>query len=290
MNLDVSAENLKHGDKINNIIVPEYMRRRISTGIKFVDDVLGGQGGAVPSTVILLTGTPGAGKTTLSLQIASAISDMSNSIALFNTREESPYQVALTSERLNLKEFYIGQDELVPEFSSLEENGLNSNTIKHWCAKNKDGSQKHLSIIEHSKFLMDQNPGKDFFLICDSLQTINDGKYGPGDVNQAGQLRVVEQLTSFAKKGYKGVYPVIILIGQVTKDGKFAGKQTVKHAVDGHMHIMIDEDKKSDTFGRRLLEMEKNRFGCSGKKIILDMGSKGLEYGGEYSWMTQEAA
>lgn len=275
MKLNIGSDTLQHGDKVESVVVPEHMRKRISLGIKWVDDLYGGLG-TIPSTVTLFTGSPGAGKTTLAQMIAGAISQRSDAVALYNSREESPFQVRMTTERLGVEGFYLGQDELVPSHSELEGYNIHPNVIKNW--------RGHGSIIDHAKLIMDKNPGKDFFLIGDSIQTFNSGKYGPNDDNAAGQMRVIEQLTNFCKKGHNGIFPIVIIIGQITKDGRFAGKQGVKHAIDSHMHLYIDEDKKSETFGRRLIEMQKNRFGFCGKKIILDMGSKGLEYGGEYSW------
>ena len=64
--------------------------------------------------------------------------------------------------------------------------------------------------------------------------------------------------------------------GQVTKSGDFAGKQQVKHTVDVHCHLFIDEAKNSETYGERLFEIQKNRFGCSGKRYILGMEKRGL--------------
>jgi DNA repair protein RadA/Sms len=273
MKLNVTLKDLPQGATIDSIEVPAHMRRRISFGVDWVDELFASAtgNGAVPSTAILFTGTPGAGKTTLSLQLANAISQREDAIVLFNTREESLFQTKMQSERMNLNSrFYVGQDELVGPISNLENPHL-------WKGQAS-------SIVDHAKFLMDENPGKDFFLMADSLQTFNDGKYGPGNIIPASQVRVVEQLTDFCKQGYNGVYPILVLVGQVTKSGEFAGKNTVKHAVDAHMHLYIDDDKKSDFYGQRILGTSKNRFGSSGKQMILGMGGEGLFKMGEISY------
>lgn len=67
---------------------------RILTGIREVDQVLGG--GLVPGSLILLSGDPGIGKSTLTLQI------ISNVGGLYVTGEESAEQVKLRAERLKL--------------------------------------------------------------------------------------------------------------------------------------------------------------------------------------------
>ena len=69
---------------------------RLSTGIKDVDDVLGG--GIVAGSVNLLAGQPGIGKSTLLLQIAYNISAKHK--VLYVSGEESARQVALRAERL----------------------------------------------------------------------------------------------------------------------------------------------------------------------------------------------
>ena len=70
----------------------------------------------------------------------------------------------------------------------------------------------------------------------------------------------------------------------MTKGGDFAGKNTVKHAVDAHMHLFIEDDKKSDFYGQRILHTTKNRFGSTGKQMILSMAGEGLFKMGEFSY------
>lgn len=69
--------------------------KRFSTGIKELDQVLGG--GLVPGSVVLLSGDPGIGKSTLTLQILSSLG------GLYVTGEESSEQVKLRAERLGVK-------------------------------------------------------------------------------------------------------------------------------------------------------------------------------------------
>lgn len=250
MHLNIEVDGLARGTNILDIEVPDHMRRRVFTGVDWIDDALGEQG-IVPSQAILFTGTPGAGKTTTMLQLADTLSSKGHGV-LFNTREESVYQVKMTTERLRLKKgFTVGQDEMTSD------------------------------TIAHAKMIIKKNPGKDFFLLVDSLQTQNDGKYGVGNTNGQTPVRVTENLVEFCKKGYEGVYPILFCIGQVTKSGEFAGKNVIKHAVDTHLHLFIDEEKKSDTYGERLLECQKNRFGYAGRRMILGIGETGVYKKGE---------
>ena len=248
MQIEVGIQNFKRGTNINSIKVPDALRVRVKTGINFVDCSLGGEGFAA-STVMMLTGSPGAGKTTLLMQMADAITAEGN-IALYNSGEESLYQVKMVSERLDLKNgFYAGQDTMVDK------------------------------LLAHADVLAKKHPGKKVFILQDSLQTLDDGKWAAGP-NSATTVRCVQALVNWAKKTFN----MVIFIGQVTKDGnKFAGKNTILHAVDVRGHISIDTDEKSDTCGFRLFEISKNRYGSAGIGYALKMGKKGLSEAGSYT-------
>lgn len=247
MNLSVGIKNLKVGTTILDIQVPETLRNRKKVGISWFDDALGGEG-FVPSSVMMLTGTPGAGKTTMLLQLADAITKAGH-VCLYNTGEESLYQVKMVTERLGLRNgFFVGQDVLVTD------------------------------LLAHADELRKQNPGKQVFILQDSLQTLDDGKYG-GATNSMTTVRCVEALTDWAKE----THGIVVFIGQVTKGGDFAGKQTILHAIDVRGRIFIDDQKKSETYGERIFEVSKNRFGCSGRAYVLGMSKTGLYEKGSLS-------
>jgi len=246
MNLNVGIKGLKKGTNILDIEVPKALRDRKKVGISWFDDALGGEG-FVPSQVMMLTGTPGAGKTTLLLQLADAITKAGH-ICLYNTGEESLYQVKMVTERLGLRSgFVVGQDTLVTD------------------------------LLAHADSLRKANPGKQVFILQDSLQTLDDGKWKDG-TNSMTTVRATEMLTDWAKS----TYGVVIFIGQVTKSGDFAGKQTILHAVDVRGQLYIDEEKKSETYGERIFEVTKNRFGCSGRAYVLGIGKTGLYEKGSF--------
>ena len=248
MNLKVGLNAWKRNTNILELDVPPELERSIKTGIKWFDGAMG-EDGITPSTSMLLTGTPGAGKTTLALQLADAITGAGN-ICLFNTGEESLLQIRKVAKRLAMKHgFVAGQDTLVS------------------------------NIITHADTLRKNNPSKQIFIILDSLQTLDDGKYKDGSTNSMTQLRAIEMITSWCKENFG----VAITIGQVTKSGEFAGKQQVKHAVDVHGHMFIDEQKSSDTYGERLFQIQKNRFGPAGKTFILGITAQGLYEKGSYT-------
>lgn len=241
MKLNVGMKDWKQGTNIIDLDVPQELERNISVGINWLDDAFGGKG-PTPSSSVLFTGGPGAGKTTLCLQIANSITRSGNQ-CLYNTGEESLYQVRKVTKRLQANHgFYAGQDIMVQD------------------------------MLDHAEWLRQRDPTKQLFIIHDSLQTLDDGKYTNGATNAMTPVRSIEMITDYCKSKYA----IAIVIGQVTKSGEFSGKNQIKHAVDVHMHLWIDDEKRSETYGERLFTVSKNRFGCNGRTYVLGLDETGL--------------
>lgn len=236
MKLNVKNTNVTFGTNILDVTIPTKLRERYPCGISFIDDAFGGEG-FTPSTVTLFTGEPGAGKTTLMLTLANALTERGH-ICLFNTAEESLYQVRLTCERLDLRGGFIaGQETNVHE------------------------------LLRQMNILRANNPGKQAFLIIDSLQTLETSK----TAEKTSPVASLQYLTDYAKKHYIN----IICIGQVNKSGGMAGSQKLKHMVDSMLHLYI-EKKDQDFLGFRVLETLKNRFGGAGWTFFLDLKKEGF--------------
>ena len=73
MRLKTQIEEIPLGTNILDVKVPEKLRTRVKSGLTYFDDALGGRG-FTPSAVTLFTGTPGAGKTTMMLELANSLS------------------------------------------------------------------------------------------------------------------------------------------------------------------------------------------------------------------------
>ena len=240
MKLNVRQDNITFGTNILDIQIPNKLRERHPCGVEYIDTAFGGEG-FTPSTISLFTGEPGAGKTTLMLTLANALTSQGYT-CLFNTAEESLYQVKLTCERLNLSAGFIaGQESYVPR------------------------------LLTHCDKLRHLDRKKPFFLIVDSLQTLNDGKYGEENTNSSSAVRSLQMLTDYAKQHYIN----IICIGQVNKSGSMAGSQKLKHMVDAMLHLSV-EKKDEDFKGYRVLETVKNRFGGAGWTFYLDLTQEGF--------------
>lgn len=161
------------------------------TGITELDRVLGG--GLVPGAVVLLTGEPGVGKSTLLLEMASKCASKTAS-ALYVTGEESAAQVRLRAERINA---------LSPHLYLASE-------------------------IDLSAVLGQIDAVKPSVLVVDSVQTI-----GSAEVDgSAGGVTQVREVAGALIRAAKERGMACVLVGHVTKDGNIAGPRLLEHLVD----------------------------------------------------------
>jgi DNA repair protein RadA/Sms len=164
--------------------------RRIPSGFAEFDAVLGG--GVVPGSVVLCGGPPGAGKSTLMLQLAHRLCQHAGTV-VYVCGEESTAQVRLRARRLA-----VGDELLVFPQTNLR-------TI--------------LDALEQTR------PRA---LVVDSIQTV----WLPDVESSAGsavQVRECAQaLVEFAKRSECAVF----IVGHVTKDGAIAGPRLLEHLVD----------------------------------------------------------
>ena len=163
---------------------------RCVTGIHELDRVLGG--GLVPGSVVLLSGDPGIGKSTLLLQMCSPLSKLLR--VLYVTGEESARQIKMRAMRL----------------------GVESDTLLISAATDL---HRILAAIE------EQKPQ---FVIIDSIQTmsLSELNSSPGSVTQIREC--TQALTHIAKENEI----TIVLVGHVNKDGAIAGPKLLEHMVD----------------------------------------------------------
>jgi DNA repair protein RadA/Sms len=124
--------------------------------------------------------------------------------------------------------------------------------------------ERHKSIkklMEHLEFLRRENPDKDVILILDSISSMANGSIA----------KAQEIADTFIAYCQAAKIPAIFLV-HTTKNGTFAGKNAMKHAFDGHIHITVTNNNDDD--GSRVVYTEKNRFAkrTSTNTMLTDRG------------------
>ncbi len=173
-------------------------KNRLSTGYKEFDRVLGG--GLISGEVVLMSGEPGVGKSTILLQVALNMS--SKLRVLYVCGEESPSQLVsrldrLASEKDNVENIFVTNDVVVENIFNLV-------------------SEEEFGLV-----------------IVDSVQSVSSltSKGYPGSISQVRASGAV--LTRLSK--VTGVPS--ILVGQINKGGDIAGPKILEHIVDCVLYI-----------------------------------------------------
>jgi DNA repair protein RadA/Sms len=164
---------------------------RLCTGIGELDRVLGG--GLVPGSLVLLGGSPGIGKSTLTNMVLGNLAETGHR-TLYVSGEESAEQVRLRAERLPSGAL---------EVPVLAETDLEA-------------------VLE---VLASHEPA---VCVIDSVQTLRCGDLSgaPGSIGQVREA--ADRIAEVAKARSIAV----ILVGHVTKEGALAGPRVLEHLVD----------------------------------------------------------
>ena len=178
-------------------IVDEH---RYHTGIGELDRVLGG--GIVKGSVVLLSGDPGIGKSTILLQICGKLDPAYK--LLYVSGEESARQLKLRAERLRVDN---------PSLLIMAETDVQA------IAEYVRQTQPDLVMI-------------------DSIQTMNltDLNSSPGSVSQ------VRECTNLLMRTGKELDIPVIIVGHVNKDGAIAGPKVMEHIVDAVLYFEGDRN------------------------------------------------
>lgn len=168
----------------------DAISERYDTGFAEINDVLGG--GLMPGSVLLVSGEPGIGKSTILLQIAGMLAK--DHQVLYVTGEESIGQVKLRGDRIGV---------------SSERLSLASSTSADDIAQTIRDSKHQLVIV-------------------DSVQTLmmSEIASAPGTVSQ------ITNATNLLIQAAKQSHTTVILVGHVTKEGSIAGPKVMEHLVD----------------------------------------------------------
>ena len=173
--------------------------KRTSTGFGEFDRVLGGIDdgqGFVSGEVILVSGEPGIGKSTLLLQVISNLSKKGEKV-MYVSAEESAEQIFVRAKRI-----------LGNELGKIQIPMLNIADID--------------AVID----ALDKEKPK--FVVLDSIQTVftQELRSLPGGTSQVKEC--ASRITTYAKRNNV----TVIIVGHVTKEGIIAGPKLLEHLVD----------------------------------------------------------
>lgn len=191
----IEAQPAKVVDLKNFSEKKESQSSRLVTGISEFDRVL--SGGIMPGSLILLSGEPGIGKSTIVAQIADALAAKSEII--YVSGEESAYQIKERFERLNIKLDKI----------------------------------KFISETNAEKIVAAAVQTKPSLVIIDSIQTI----YSSNIASETGNISQIKGCASVFLETAKKNNISFIIIGHITKDGSIAGPKSLEHIVDTVLYL-----------------------------------------------------
>lgn len=171
---------------------------RYHTGLTELDRVLGG--GIVKGSLILVSGEPGIGKSTILLQICDFLGQSLQ--ILYVSGEESARQIKLRAARL----------------------GVNSENL--YILTETDVQ----AVVEQMR------QTKPDLVMIDSIQTMNmtELSSSPGSVTQ------VRECTNAIMRAAKLLEIPAIVVGHVNKDGAIAGPKVLEHIVDAVLYFEGD--------------------------------------------------
>jgi DNA repair protein RadA/Sms len=158
-------------------------------------------GGVVPGSLVLLSGDPGIGKSTLLLQMSGDIARKFGTI-LYVSGEESADQLKLRADRLG-----ITSDRLL--------------VLAETCL---DDALAQIESVAPAA------------VVIDSIQTmyLQSVPSAPGSVSQVKECALA--LLRVAKSSGRPIF----VVGHVTKDGAIAGPRTLEHIVDTVLYLEGD--------------------------------------------------
>lgn len=169
--------------------------QRYLTKMKELNRVLGG--GIVPGSVILLSGDPGIGKSTLLLQICQTMSN--DAQILYVSGEESLRQIKLRAARL----------------------GVTTGNLNLSSTTNIEAVVETIQTI------------KPDIVMIDSIQTMNLSALN----SSSGSVTQVRECTQMLINLAKTMEIPVFIVGHVNKDGAIAGPKVMEHMVDAVLYF-----------------------------------------------------
>jgi DNA repair protein RadA/Sms len=228
--------NYKSITTFNKMSDSKSHKNRLSTGYSELDRVLGG--GLVGGEMVLISGEPGIGKSTILLQVALNMVKKGKQV-LYVCGEESPSQLYSRLDRVS--------------------DGKTSKKYDNLMVTDNTDVDEISALIE----------GKGFDLvIVDSIQSVS-SEESRGFVGSISQVRISGTvLTRTAKQTGTPIF----IVGQINKQGNVAGPKILEHIVDAVLYI---EGEQFNQY--RIVRGMKNRYGSTNEIGVFEMGGSGLK-------------
>ena len=211
-----------------------------------LDLLISDAGGIMPATIAVCCGSPGLGKSIVTLDWIANIQSQNPALSVLFVSAEMKQTDMFSYTRhfphfRNVTTFFPGdfiEDAVGDKVISVFEQGWNLILVDSLAAM--------LDILRGENSQLNQNTAEKWFinLMLNHTQGLNSRK----------------------------IYTAFILIQQVTKSGIFAGSMKLKHETTAMMEMRRDEE------GNRYIEFSKNRRGTTLKRMYFNIITGKVEY------------
>lgn len=168
---------------------------RLRLRLPEMERVLGG--GVVRGSMVLISGDPGIGKSTLLLQLCASLSEPGD--VLYFSGEESLQQLKMRADRLGIQ---------APQMRLHSTNDLED------------------VVAEMQRV-------RPALAVVDSVQTVSD----PELASSPGSVAQVREVAARLMRSAKAQGTAVFLVGHVNKEGAIAGPRVLEHLVDAVLHL-----------------------------------------------------
>lgn len=240
-------KNVNVNIKVNTVKMDELQFDKklfipMKTGTK-LDQFFSAEGGVMPGTNTVITGDPGVGKSTVLLDILADVQDKGKK-CLFVSGEMNPIDM-------------VGYVKRFPKFGNLD-----ILFMGEYADVNPDVVLRKAMQEGYDLVLVDS--------MAEIADTYQEFFGGSSKSNQSKILQLFENHNMGNNEA--NLNTAFLIIQQVTKGGKFAGSNRLKHMTTAMGHMRLDD------YGKRYFHFSKNRRGGNMNKLYFELTSKNVSY------------